>query len=54
MNEPMQQNPDGSWTPATPLPYLGWKARMEERLRKRGHRRLANFFAAWDEMGLRG
>lgn len=50
---PQQQNPDGSWSPATPLPYVGWKARLEERLRRRGFSRLANVLAAWDERGMR-
>ena len=30
MPDAMQQNPDGSWSPAEPLPYLGWKARTED------------------------
>jgi hypothetical protein len=47
-----QQNPDGSWTPATPIPLQGWKAKLEQRLRRRGFRRLANLLGAWDERGL--
>ena len=48
----MQQNPDGSWSPATPLPYLGWKARTEDWCRRHGLRRLARLLGAWDERGL--
>lgn len=51
MNRPLQRNDDGSWSPATPLPMIGWKARLEQRLRPH-HPRLANFLAAWDERGL--
>lgn len=47
-----QQNPDGSWGPAEPMGMIGWKAKLEERLRRRGFKRLANFFARWDERGL--
>lgn len=47
-----QQNPDGSWSPAEPLPMQGWKARAEERVRRRGFKRLANLLARWDERGL--
>jgi hypothetical protein len=52
MNYTMQENPDGSWSEATPLPMQGWKARLEERLRKRGWKRLPNLLAWWDERGL--
>ena len=52
MNESMRQNPDGSWSPAEPLPYLGWKARLEQRFRRGGRRRAANMMAAWDERKL--
>lgn len=47
-----QKNPDGSWTPATPLPMLGWKGRTEEWLRRRGRHHLADLLARWDERGL--
>lgn len=46
-----QQNPDGSWTPAEPIPptrLLRW----ETWLRRLGHERLANVLARWDERGL--
>ena len=49
---PYQQNLDGSWGSAKPLPYIGWKARLEQRLRARGMSKAANFMAAWDERGL--
>lgn len=49
---PMQEQSDGSWSPATPLPYLGRTARLEARLRARGWHRLANLLAAWDERRL--
>lgn len=52
MSEPLRQNADGSWSPVEPLPWLGWKARTENRLRRRGWARLANVLAAWDERGL--
>lgn len=48
------QRPDGTWAPAEPLPWLGWKAKLEAKARRRGFRRLAAFLAAWDERGLRG
>lgn len=50
--EPMTQRADGSWVPAEPLPYIGWKARLEQRCRRRGLTWLANLLAAWDERGL--
>jgi hypothetical protein len=46
---PYQRNDDGSWTPATPLPPLGWRARLEFWLRHRGHPRLAGILAWVDE-----
>lgn len=52
MIPPQQQNPDGSWTDAKPLPAMGWKGLAEVRLRRRGWTRLANLFAWWDERGL--
>lgn len=47
----MQQNADGSWTKAVPHPgtRLG---RVEQRLRNRGHKRLAALLAWWDELWL--
>lgn len=47
-----QQNEDGSWGPAEPLPYIGWKARLEQWFARRGWNRLAGFMASWDERGL--
>lgn len=47
-----QQNEDGTWSEATPLPWMGWKAKTENWLRQRGFRRLPNFLAWWDERGL--
>lgn len=47
-----QQNPDGSWSEATPLPYQGRVARTEDWLRRRGFRRLALVLARWDERKL--
>lgn len=49
---PQKQNPDGSWSDAEPLPYTGWKARLEDRLRGLGWTRLPNLLARWDERGL--
>jgi hypothetical protein len=52
----MQQNPDGSWSPAEPLPYIGWKARLADKLRRakwtRGHTGIARLLERWDERGL--
>lgn len=47
-----QQNDDGSWGPAEPIPYLGWKAKTEDWCRRHGLKRLARFFGNWDEKGL--
>lgn len=52
MMNAIQQNPNGSWSEAEPLPYFGWKAKTEQRFRRIGLNRLANLFAAWDERGL--
>lgn len=52
MSNIQQQNPDGTWSDAEPIPYIGWKARLEQRLRRRGLTRLANLMARWDERGL--
>lgn len=38
--------------PAEPLPYKGWKARLEQWAKRRNMRRLARFMATWDERGL--
>lgn len=51
-DKPMQQNPDGSWSEATPLPYYGWKAKTEQWCRRHHLTRLANLLAWWDERGL--
>jgi hypothetical protein len=42
----------GRWEPAVPLGFIGWKAKLEDRFRKRGWNRLALFMANWDERGL--
>lgn len=47
-----RQNPDGTWSLAEPLPMMGWKAKLENKARRRGWNRVAGFFAAWDERGL--
>lgn len=47
-----QQNPDGSWGPAEPIPFIGWKAKIEQWSRRHGFNRIASFFGAWDERGL--
>lgn len=41
------ERPDGSWGPATPIPYRGWKARLAVFLHRAGNR-----LEAWDERGL--
>jgi len=46
-----QQNPDGTWEPARPIPptrILRW----ERWLLRLGHHRLAAVLARWDERGL--
>lgn len=47
-----KQNEDGTWSEAEPLPFYGWKAKLEQRFRKRGWKKPANFLARWDERGL--
>ena len=42
----------GRWTEAVPLPMQGVVARVEERLRARGWRRVAGLLARWDERNL--
>lgn len=49
---PLTQHPDGSWVPAEPLPWMGWKARVEQWFRRHGFARLASLMGAWDERGL--
>jgi hypothetical protein len=46
-----QQNPDGSWSEAQPLPGTRLY-RIESWLRKRGHKRMAAVLAWWDELQL--
>jgi hypothetical protein len=46
-----QQNTDGSWGPARPLP-TSRLYRIEQWMRRRGHRRLADLIARYDERGL--
>jgi hypothetical protein len=48
----MKQNEGGSWEEAEPLPYLGWKAKLENRLRNVGFIKIANFLARLDERSL--
>lgn len=47
-----QQNPDGSWSEARPIPLGGWKAKTEEWMHKRGLHRLGRLMGRWDERGL--
>lgn len=47
-----QQNPDGSWSPATPLPYIGRAARLEDWCRRHGFHRVAAVLCRWDERNL--
>ena len=49
---PQHQNPDGTWSGATPLPMQGPVARIEQWVRRRGWHRLANRLAAFDERNL--
>lgn len=49
---PQQQNPDGSWSDATPLGPQGPVAKVEFWLRHRGATGLANLLARWDERKL--
>jgi hypothetical protein len=46
-----QQNTDGTWTPARPVPPTRL-LRVERWLRRHGRHRLANALARWDEKGL--
>jgi hypothetical protein len=43
---------DGAWVPAEPLPYLGWKAKVEQWVLRHGMTRLGRFMGRWDERGL--
>jgi hypothetical protein len=47
----LQQNPDGSWSEAKPVPYTRM-LRVELWLRRRGFKSLADKLARWDERGL--
>jgi hypothetical protein len=47
-----RRNPDGSYEPAEPVPYYGWKARCEQWCLRHKMRRMANMLARWDERGL--
>lgn len=38
--------------PAEPLPYKGWKAKMEQLCFRLGFKKLGRFFGRWDEKGL--
>lgn len=48
-----QQNPDGSWGPAEPLGYQGWKAKLEQFFYKLRLKRLGTFMGRWDERALK-
>jgi hypothetical protein len=48
-----KRNKNGTVESIQPLPYTGWKAKLEDWCRKKGLRRFTNFLAAWDERGLR-
>ena len=47
-----QQNADGTWSPAQPIPPHGPIARLEAWARRRGHRRIAQILGRIDERGL--
>lgn len=47
-----KQNLDGTWSEAEPLPFLGWKAKVEQWCRMWNFNRTANFFAWLDERKL--
>lgn len=42
----------GEWRRMKPVACSGWKAHLEQWLRKKGMKRFANIMAAWDERGL--
>ncbi len=42
----------GEWRESKPIPYQGWKARLEQWLRARKLKRLADILADWDERKL--
>lgn len=42
----------GKWEPVEPLPFLGWKANLEQWFYSVRLNRLARFMAWWDERGL--
>lgn len=44
--------PSGEYRPSKPIPYAGWKARLEQWFRSKGFKKLANFMGDWDERGL--
>lgn len=46
------RNKNGTVESIKPLPYYGWKAKLESKLRRRGFNRMANILAWWDERGL--
>lgn len=47
-----RQNADGSWSPAKPIGYRGWKAKLEQLFYKLRMKRLADLMGRWDERGL--
>lgn len=48
----VQQNEDGSWSEATPVPAQGAVAKVEFYLRSKGFKKIPNLLAKWDERGL--
>jgi hypothetical protein len=48
----VQQNIDGRWVEARPLPPQGFVARLEFALRRRGHHRIAGLLGRLDEVSL--
>lgn len=38
--------------PVQPLPYIGWKARLEQWLHRHGRHRAGRLMGRWDERGL--
>lgn len=45
-------NEDGTWSPAEPIDFIGWKANLEQWFFRRGMKRAGLFMAWWDERSL--